>query len=65
MPAAGRGEVGFEERRDVRTEERHPVAFFEVGVVQSARESVHAPLELAVGAAAFAVDDGGMVGEHI
>jgi hypothetical protein len=64
--ASGRhGEVAFEHGRRVGAEERDPVPLFEPRVPQAGGEAIHALLQLAVGVTSLAVDDGGLLGEHV
>jgi hypothetical protein len=59
------GEAAFEHRRRVRAEKGDPIALLEARVLETRGETVDSLLELRVGVAAVAVDDGLLVGEHI
>src|SRR5215204_2760098 len=58
-------EVAFEHGRRVGAEERDPLALPEPRVPQAGGQAVDALLQLSVGVASPAVDDGGLLGEHV
>ena len=55
---SGNAEVGLEERRDVRSQESHPIALLEPALEEGRGESPRSLLELAVRQVAIPVDDG-------
>jgi hypothetical protein len=64
-PASGRNsEMSFEERRDVRREERDAIAPLHAPGLQSGRETSRSLGELAVGVPPLSVDDGRALGKH-
>jgi hypothetical protein len=59
------GEVCFEHRRNVGTEESDPIALLQVGIPQARGEAIDPLFELLVGVAPVAVDHGYLVWEHV
>ncbi len=64
-PGGGHAEVRLEHRGRIGTDEGHAVEMAQPGRAQPRGQTVRALLELAVGIAAGAVDDGDLVGKHV